>query len=344
MQTYYTDGHHLHAPLAEFEGGRLTPAVEVPRRADEVLRELKRRDLGEIVTPQHFGFEPILRVHDPEFVQFLEVAHQRWEAKYGNESPAAIPSSFPMRHLRTVPTEDIDAQLGFYTFDTSTPITPGTWTAARAAANVALSAAQGIFKGANAAFALCRPPGHHAANDLFGGYCYLNNAAIAAQWLLDQGMRPAVLDVDYHHGNGTQSIFYRRSDVLFVSIHADPKFAYPHYLGFADEAGEGDGEGYNLNLPLPFATDWSGYQPALRAAVEKIRRFGADAVVVSLGVDTYEKDPISKFCLGRDDYLRMGEMLAELKRPCLFVMEGGYAVEDIGEITVNALESFSKSV
>jgi acetoin utilization deacetylase AcuC-like enzyme len=341
MRTYYTDGHHLHAPLAEFEGGRLTPAVEVPRRADEILREIKRRDLGEIVTPQHFGFEPILRVHDPDFVRFLEVAHPRWEQKYGSESAAALPSSFPVRHLRALPTEDIDAQLGFYGFDTATPITPGTWTAARAAANVALSAAQGIFKGAHAAFALCRPPGHHAASDLYGGYCYLNNAAIAAQWLLDQGMRPAVLDVDYHHGNGTQSIFYGRSDVLFASVHADPNYAYPHFLGFADENGEGDGDGFNLNLPLPVGTEWSAYQPALRTALDKVRRFGADAVVVSLGVDTYEKDPISKFRLKRDDYLRMGEMLASLKRPCLFVMEGGYAVEDIGEITVNVLESFN---
>jgi acetoin utilization deacetylase AcuC-like enzyme len=343
MRTYYTDGHHLHAPLAEFEGGRLTPAVEVPRRADEILREIKRRDLGEIVTPQHFGFEPILRVHDPEFVQFLEVAHQRWETKYGNECAAALPSSFPTRRLRSLPTEDIDAQLGFYGFDTATPITSGTWTAARAAANVALSAAQGIFKGANGAFALCRPPGHHAASDVYGGYCYLNNAAIAAQWLLDQGMRPAILDVDYHHGNGTQSIFYARSDVLFVSLHADPNYAYPHFLGFADEVGEGEGEGANINLPLPIGTDWAGYQPALRGAIDRIRRFGADAVVVSLGVDTYEKDPISKFLLTRDDYLRMGEMLAGLKRPCLFVMEGGYAVEDIGEITVNVLESFAKT-
>ena len=340
MRTFYTDGHHLHAPLAEFEGGRLAPAVETPRRADEILREIKERDLGEIVTPQHFGFEPILRVHDPEFVRFLEVAYERWEHKYGSACSAALPSAWPARTLRALPTENIDAQIGFYGFDTATPITSGTWTAARAAANVALSAAQAIYKGARGAFALCRPPGHHAAGNLFGGYCYLNNAAIAAQWLLDQGLRPAILDVDYHHGNGTQAIFYKRSDVLFVSVHADPNHAYPHYLGFADEAGEGDGEGHTLNLPLPLGTDWTGYQEALRKGLDKVRRFRPDAVVISLGVDTYEKDPISKFRLTRDDFSRLGETLADLRRPCLFVMEGGYAVEDIGNITVNVLDGF----
>jgi acetoin utilization deacetylase AcuC-like enzyme len=340
MRTFYTDGHNAHAPLAEFEGGRITPAVEVPRRVDEVLRELKARDIGEILTPTHFGFEPILRIHDPEFVRFLETAYGEWEEKHGPDTPPALPSRWPGRRLRSLATENIEAKLGYYTFDVATPIIGGTWTAARAGVNVALSAAQSIYKGARAAFALCRPPGHHASSDVYGGYCYLNNAAIAAQWLADQGLRSAILDVDYHHGNGTQSIFYKRSDVLFASIHADPNQAYPHYLGFADETGEGDGEGYNLNLPLPLGTGWDTYEPALRQAIERIRRFGPDAVVISLGVDTYENDPISRFRLTREDFLRMGEVLAELKRPCLFVMEGGYALEDIGEITVNVLQGF----
>lgn len=340
MRTFYTDAHSLHAPLAEFEAGRLAPAVEVPARVDDILREIKSRDLGDILTPQHFSAEPILRVHDPEFVQFLEVAYERWKKRNGSDT-AAFPSSWPGRHLRALPTENIEAQLGYYTFDTATPILPGTWAAARAAVNVALSGAQVLYKGARSAFALCRPPGHHAARDVFGGYFYLNNAAIAAQWLRDQGFRPAILDVDYHHGNGTQQIFYDRDDVLFVSIHADPNLAYPHYLGFADETGTGAGEGYNLNLALPLGSGWDIYAEALREAGDRIRKFKPDVLVISLGVDTYENDPISKFKLTREDFLRLGENIAALKTPTLFVMEGGYAIQDIGEITVNALAGFA---
>jgi acetoin utilization deacetylase AcuC-like enzyme len=235
---------------------------------------------------------------------------------------------------------DIEAKLGSYAFSADTPILRGTWAATREAVNVALSAAQAIRAGDKSAFALTRPPGHHAAGDVFGGFCYLNNIAIAAQWFADNGLRPAVLDVDYHAGNGTQSIFYARGDVFFCSLHADPHFAYPHFLGFADERGEGAGDGANLNLPLPANTDWAHYEQALARGLAAVDAFGPDVLLVSLGLDTYIDDPIASFRLKGADYLRLGERIAALKRPTLFVFEGGYAVDALGEITANVLEGF----
>jgi len=340
MRIVFSEGHRAYAPPSEFEGGRLTPAVETPKRAESVLQALRARKLGPIEPPMHFGHEPILRVHDAEFLHFLRTAMPAWRAHHGADSNIAFPSNFPGRALRQVAGRSIEGQIGYYAFDTATPLMDGTWEAALTAVNVALTAARHIDRGQGSAFALTRPPGHHAAADLFGGYCFLNNAAIAAQFLVDQGARPAILDVDYHHGNGTQAIFYERSELLFVSIHADPAYAYPHYLGYADETGQGPGLGYTLNLPLPTGTEWPAYAEALTTAMASIRAFGADTLVVSLGLDTYEKDPISKFRLKADDYSRLGQALGSLRIPALFVLEGGYAVDDLGLICANVLEGF----
>jgi acetoin utilization deacetylase AcuC-like enzyme len=239
--------------------------------------------------------------------------------------------------------KDLDGRLGFYSFDCGTPITATSWQAIKASADVALTGAGLISGGARAAFALCRPPGHHAGSDHFGGYCFLNNAALAAQKLRDDGAkRVAILDVDYHHGNGTQQIFYRRGDVLVVNIHADPDQEYPYFLGFADEAGAGAGEGFNVNMPLPWGTEWPAWAEALEAGLKRILAFGADAIVVSLGVDTYKNDPISKFRLDHDDFTAMGGMIARANIPTLFVMEGGYAVAEIGVNAVNVLTGFNE--
>ncbi len=341
MRTFYAPAHLEHAPTHEFEMGRLSPAVEIPVRVENVRAEIVARGLGPILPPSAFGDEAILRVHDAGLVETLGRAHADWIARYGEDAAPAIPSCWPAHGLRARRAGDIESRLGSYCFDTATPILKGTWAAARAGADIALSAAAAVAQGERAAFALARPPGHHAGADLYGGYCYLNNIAIAAQWLLDRGLKPAILDVDYHHGNGTQAIFYGRRDVLFVSVHADPAFAYPHFLGFADERGVGAGEGFNLNLPLPEGTDWSAYRGALDAALARIAVFGADVLLVSLGLDTYNGDPISRFALRSEDYLRMGEALASLALPTLFVFEGGYNLEKLGEITANVLEGFA---
>ena len=338
MKTFYSPVHLSHAPKMEFERGLLSPAVERPERAERVKAEIEARKLGAILPPQSFPDSAILRVHDAAFVQFLMRAHGEWTKMYGEGD--AIPSVWPARGLRERRGGDIESALGSYAFDTATAITKGTWAAAREAANVALSAAQAIREGERAAFALTRPPGHHASGDVFGGYCYLNNAAIAAQFFASHGLRPAILDVDYHHGNGTETIFYARSDVLFVSIHADPAFAYPHYLGFADETGAGNGEGFNLNLPLAAGTDWNAYAPALETALSRVANFSPDVLLVSLGLDTFEADPISQFKLKKEDYLKLGARIATLGKPTLFLFEGGYNLDAIGEITVNVLEGF----
>jgi acetoin utilization deacetylase AcuC-like enzyme len=342
MKTFYSPAHLAHAPMLQFEGGRLLPAVEIPERAERVRAAIEARGLGPVLPPQAFDDSAILKVHDAGLVEFLGAAHGEWIARYGADAPPALPSAWPAHGLHDGRHGDIESKLGSYAFSADTPIMKGTWSAAREAANVALTGAAAIHAGERAAFALTRPPGHHAAIDVFGGFCYLNNAAIAAQWFADRGLRPAILDVDYHHGNGTQTIFYERADVFFCSIHADPAFAYPHFLGFAEERGEGAGEGMNLNLPLPAHTDWARYEPALARALHDLHDFGPDVVLISLGLDTYCEDPIAGFELTAADYRRLGERLALLKRPTLFLFEGGYAVDALGEITANVLEGFEQ--
>jgi acetoin utilization deacetylase AcuC-like enzyme len=338
--TFYSEQHRRHHGHAELIDGQMKPCFEMPRRAEMILARVRDVGLGEVHEPTRFGEGPLRRVHADGFVDFLSHAWLDWTAE--GRTHDALPLVWPVRSLRgdRVP-DDIDGKLGYYSFDAGVPITAGTWEAVQAAADVALSGARVLLDGAASAFALCRPPGHHAASAAMGGYCYLNNAAIAAQYLLDHGRaRVAVLDVDYHHGNGTQEIFYDRGDVLFVSLHADPRVEYPYFLGYADERGEGAGLGCTRNYPLPFGTSWSEYAPALDLACHDIAAFGAEVLVVSLGIDTYEHDPISQFRLRTQDYTTMGARLAALNLPTLFVMEGGYAVDDIGVNAVNVLAGY----
>lgn len=340
MKIIYSDEHLHHAPQLEFNRGRMVPAFETPARAGNILEAVKAANLGPVEAPAAFPDASLQAVHSAAYLDFLSRVYDEWKA-LGREGDV-LPMAWPLRRLpgNHVP-DSLDGRLGFYSFDIGSPITAGTWAAARAAANVALTGAREIAAGAASAFALCRPPGHHAGTDFYGGYCYLNNAAIAAQFLRDAGAgRVAILDVDYHHGNGTQQIFYERADVLFASLHGDPAKAYPYFLGYADETGRGAGEGCNANFPLPEGTAWGGWSEALEAACRRIADYAPDALVVSLGVDTFRGDPISAFRLESDDYLRLGARLARLGRPTLFVMEGGYAVAEIGTNVANVLRGF----
>lgn len=342
MLTYYSDDHHLHHGSCELMNGQLVPCFEKPQRADHILARVKERQLGEVRAPKDFGRAPLQRIHSAAYLDFFEGAWARWQDQAGQGD--LLPYTWPARTLRTVMPTSLHGQLGYYSFDAGAPITAGTWQAAYSAAQVALSAQAEIAAGAHSAFALCRPPGHHAAAEVMGGYCYLNNAAIAAQAFLDQGRtKVAILDVDYHHGNGTQSIFYDRSDVLFASIHGDPLAEFPFFLGYADECGEGAGEGCNHNYPLPAGSAWQEWGAALEQACQRIAEYDAEVLIVSLGVDTFKHDPISQFKLDSPDYLRMGQRIAALGLPTLFVMEGGYAVEEIGINAVNVLEGFEAS-
>jgi acetoin utilization deacetylase AcuC-like enzyme len=339
MLTIYSERHRLHHG-SELKDGVLQPCFEMPSRVETVLQRIRAVGLGEVIAPHEFDSRAYAPVHSERYLRFLQSAWGRWVA--AGRSHDALPLIWPVRDLRSdIEPTHIDGMLGFYAMDAGVPITAGTWEAVRTSANLALTGVEHLAAGAAGAFALCRPPGHHAAAEYMGGYCYLNNAAIAAQALLAKGAsRVAVLDIDYHHGNGTQSIFYDRADVLFVSLHGDPLESYPYFLGHADERGRGAGLGFNHNHPLPHGTDWTGYAPALDHACTRIAGYAPDAIVVSLGVDTFKDDPISRFRLESADYLRMGAAIATIARPALFVMEGGYMVDAIGVNTVNVLQGF----
>ena len=339
MLTVFSTQHALRDSKTELYGGQLVPPFECPVRAEHIVDRVREVGLGDIVAPTEFAIESVTRIHDADFIHFLENCWRDWVASgYKGE---AIPICWPARGMQQRIPHHIDGRLGYYAMAAETAISNGTWEAARASVNVALTAQAALRDGAREAFALCRPPGHHAAADMFGGYCFINNAAVAAQAFIDQGAaRVALLDVDFHHGNGSQAIFYDRSDVMFLSLHGDPTEAFPHFLGYADERGHGDGEGFNHNYPMMPGTDYRTWGEALADACDKIGKYAPDALVVSLGVDTFEHDPISFFKLGSDDFKRYGATIATLGLPTLFVMEGGYAVEEIGINAVNVLEGY----
>ncbi|HEV7251493.1 MAG TPA: histone deacetylase family protein [Mesorhizobium sp.] len=341
MRIIYTEDHRGHGGAMELMFNRMVPMFDKPERMDMILGALRRVGLDQIEQPKSFGLEPILAVHDAGFVAFLETAYGLWEKEFGPGSFATA-YMFGMRGMNQTPNASVHSMLSCYTFDVCVPFVPGTWQAIRTSADVALTGQKLIGEGAGAVFSLCRPPGHHASRDLAGGYCYLNNAAIAAQAYRDAGAeRVAILDVDYHHGNGTQLLFYSRSDVLYVSLHARPEEEYPFLLGYASEHGEGTGEGFNANHPMPKGTTWNSYRDSLAAALGRIRAYAPDVLVVSLGVDTFKGDPVSSFALETGDYLEVGSMIAELALPTQFVMEGGYAIEALGENVANVLTGFA---
>ena len=336
MLVVASDRHHGHAPLAEIESSGLQPPFEHPGRADAIRDVLAADDRFQVAEPDVWGIEPIAAVHDPGLVEFLGRAWDDYQLRHPGTHDVvpdvfALPGlldgigPFPDRSL-------VDHELGRWCYETTTPITEGTFDAARAAVDIALTATASVLGGAREAYGLCRPPGHHAPTALYGGYCFFNNAAIAAHHVATTtGSRVTVLDVDYHHGNGTQQIFYRRDDVQYVSLHGDPARAYPYLSGFAGETGAGRGIGTNLNLPLAAGTDDEHYLEALAAACEAIDRFGPDLVFVSLGVDTFHNDPISDLDVTTDGFGRQGELVAELARPTVVLQEGGYDVAAIGD-------------
>ena len=324
----------LHAPAQEFFNGRLEPHAELPRRIDTILAAI-----GATEPPADHGRAPIARVHDADYLDLIETAHPRWLA--AGRTGDAIPYTFPVAGRRDVMPDRIDAAIGRVSTDSVTPIGPGTWEAAYWSAQSALSALDALLAGDPAAFALCRPPGHHAGPNYCGGYCYLNNIAVAAQAAVDAGhARVAVLDVDYHHGNGTQEIFWRSADIFFASIHADPATDFPYWWGRADEIGAGEGEGTTLNLPLPRGTVFAGYERALGTVLDAIARFGPTMLLVSFGADTFADDPISNFALQTKDYPPLARRIAALGLPTVVVMEGGYAVDALGTNVVSFLSGF----
>ncbi|PZF77553.1 histone deacetylase family protein [Aestuariivirga litoralis] len=343
MRIFHSDEHRGHAGAKEMRYDELIPMCESPDRIDTILAALREQGHRDVMQASRFDLAPVLRVHTPGFVDFLQRCWPLWEAEFGPRGFATA-YMFGMRGMDQVPNGSVHSMLSCYTFDVCVPFVAGTWAAIRSAVDVTLSAAQHVADGADAAFALCRPPGHHASADLAGGYCYVNNAAVAAQKLLDGGAsRIAILDVDYHHGNGTQSIFYDRDDVLYASLHATPEREYPFLLGYARETGKGRGEGFNFNQPLPLGTRIDAYRPALATALARVRAHAPDVLVVSLGVDSYIRDPVGGFALESDDFPTIGADIAALGLPTLFVMEGGYAIAELGVNTANVITGFAQA-
>ena len=336
MKVVYSLRHRAHHPQREFESSGFQEPFENPERAEIIRAALAADDRFEFVAPDDWGTGPIEAVHDPAMVAFLESAWDEYQQRHPYTHDV-VPDVFALSALRegmgpaTEPT-DIAMRLGWWCFETTTPLTHGTYDAARSSVDVALTAADLVVAGERAAYGLCRPPGHHAARAAYGGYCFFNNAAVAAHHVATStGSKVTVLDVDYHHGNGTQQIFYDRADVQFVSLHADPARAYPYLTGFRDETGAGAGVGATTNIPLWEEIDDDDYVDALGTACEAVEGFGPDVVIVSLGLDTYWDDPICDFNLSSDGFATCGTMIAEIGRPVVVLQEGGYAADDLGE-------------
>ncbi len=344
MKIFYSDTHLGHAPEFEvFDGGVRIPNFEVPERATRIWAALKQTDWAEIHAPADFGLDPIRAVHEEGYLNFLASAWTEWlaarpESDSAADKSALLPATFPPAGWRHRP-NGLLGRAGYYMMDLSAPIVAGTYKAALASANCALSAAEAVSKGERAAFALCRPPGHHAGKANCGGYCYLNNAAIAANWLSSKG-RVAVLDIDYHAGNGTQDIFYEHADVLSISIHADPDFEYPHFSGYADERGAGAGLGFHHNFPLPAGTDDAAYLATLEIALGHIRAFEPGYLVVSAGMDIYADDPLGKIKVTTKGIGEIGKRIASPGLPTTIVFEGGYNNDALARNVLALLEAF----
>jgi acetoin utilization deacetylase AcuC-like enzyme len=350
MKIFYSDTHRKHQPPFEvFDGGKRVPYLENADRMDRILTALQKTGWAELTLPKDFGLEPIYAVHDKDYISFLASCWDEWrtldpEVAANPEQHAFLPATFALRRKPRVP-GTLLGKAGYYIMDLSASIVEGTYEAALDSANCALSAAEFIARPYSSfvlhpsSFALCRPPGHHAGKDYAGGYCFVNNSAVAANWLSSKG-KVAILDIDYHAGNGTQDIFYERNDVLTISIHGDPDFEYPHFIGHADETGAGAGLGFHKNFPLPKSTGDEKYLSALDEALVLIRGFAPNYLVVPTGMDTFDGDPLGTFKVTRAGFAEIGKRIAALRLPTAIIMEGGYANAALGENIVTLLENF----
>jgi acetoin utilization deacetylase AcuC-like enzyme len=366
--TVFSDVQRMHRHPYVVKQSERQPSYEIPERIDCILEAIREAGLGPVVAPTDAGLEPVYAVHDAGMVEFLATAYARHQEDRESQSEAVFASFFPPPRQRRRP-RCFEGQKGFYCVDMEVPIGEHTWEAALASAHCAWTGAQhlqAIYGGSDivplasvgisstnerggwtrspgrtpqCVYALCRPPGHHAGPDFCGGYCYLNNAAIAAQALRQGGDRVAILDIDYHHGNGTQAIFYADPDVGYASLHIDPATAYPFFAGYADETGVGAGEGTNWNVPLPHGTDQASYIAALETLLERVCAFDPQWLVVSAGFDAYIHDPIGTFKVTTEGFHEIGCRIRPLGKPILVVQEGGYHVPDLGKNVVALLSA-----
>jgi len=333
IETFYAQKHFLHAPMHEVDNGLIVNYHESPERVLVILDALKKVDFVAIHETDVHSEEYIYRLHGKNYINFLKELSKKTE-KY------RYPSIFPK--VKDEPDNE-DAKLGYYSFDTYTPVGKNTYEAAKNSADTVVTASLALLKGEKVVYALCRPPGHHAEKERMGGYCYINNSGLAANILTTFG-KVAVLDFDAHHFNGTQNLFYERSDVFTVSIHGDPKSTFPFYSGFKNERGKGTGLGFNLNIPLnPKITSDSEYEKALQEALYAIRSFNPQFLVLSAGFDIHEKDPITDFKITTPFFKHLGDSVNRLGIKTVVVQEGGYALDILGESVVSLLSGFKQN-
>jgi acetoin utilization deacetylase AcuC-like enzyme len=335
MRAFYHPDQALHEPLQFMRYGRLVQPKDLPARTNELLGALARRGIAP-EAPASYGIAPALGVHTPSYLEFLAGVWKRW-AELPDHGPEVWPNTFPYWSGRPeeaarprCPAEGIVGQVGWYLGDLSVPMGPQSWTSILRSCETAASAADALAARENAVYALCRPSGHHARSDRATGFCYLNNTAVAAQRLRARFARVAILDIDAHHGDGTQQIFYNRADVLTISIHADPVNYYPFFTGYVGEKGCGAGEGFNLNLPLPHGSGGEAMRRAIETAAQRIGAFAPQALIVALGFDAHRLDPIGVLKLEAEDFAACGALVRALSLPTLVVQEGGYALGAIG--------------
>lgn len=327
MKAFLDDRQRGHEPRHFMANGTRLPNPEVPRRVD-ILKAGAEAAGCVFAPPADAGLGPVAAVHTAEYLTFLRTIHTRWQRIEG-ASDEVIPNVHPANRSDSYPRSAV-GQAGYHQADTACPISQGTWEAAYWSAQTALAGADAVADGARAVYALSRPPGHHAFADLAGGFCFLNNSGIAAERLRARGLRPAILDIDVHHGNGTQGMFYARGDVLTVSIHADPVRFYPFFWGHAQERGEGAGRGANLNLPLARGTGDEAYLATLDTALQRIGDFGAEVIVVALGLDAHVDDPFRGLAVTTGGFARIAAAIAATGLPLVCVQEGGYVSPALG--------------
>lgn len=337
MITVFDDRQRAHDPQFFLTSGASAPCPEKPGRVDVLLRGVTRLG-GPVVAPPDAGLSPIRAVHSGRYLDFLQTIHARW-ARIPGASAEVIANIHPFTRDGGYPLSAV-GQAGFHMTDTSCPISAETWGSAYASVQTAIHAARLVHGGARAVYALCRPPGHHASAEVAGGFCYLNNTAIAAQVLSSNGRRVAILDVDLHHGNGTQGIFYDHADILTVSIHAHPRRFYPFFWGYPDEMGMGPGEGANLNLCLERGTGDAGFMAALATALDRIANWGADTLVLALGLDAFIGDPFAGLAVTTKGFAQIGAAVAGLGLPTVIVQEGGYLCPELGDNLAAVLGAF----
>lgn len=338
MKIVHSDQHQGHDPQQFIVRGRMKRSNEQPERATRLLAAA----LGAghtVLAPDDHGPGPRAAIHTPQYLHFLETAWERWQ-QLENASEEVMPNVYPFPGQPFTYPDHLVGQAGYHMGDNACSIGRHTWQAATAAAHSATHAADLVLAGERAVYALCRPPGHHAYTDRANGFCYLNNSAIAAQHLRQRHARVAVLDIDVHHGNGTQGIFWRRKDVLTVSLHADPHVCTPYFTGHAHEHGEGEGLGYNINLPLARGTGDEGYLQTLHKALSSLRAYAPGALVVALGLDAHENDPYRMLAVSTAGFARITAEIARLGLPTVLVQEGGYLGDDLGPNLVSALRGF----